>query len=275
MPIADRVEVRERKVQTMVATKTTTVTGEDGKPEHLKALVTFIHDPRHWLVQTYPDLFTPAGPARTRAKTPPRRRAAARAPSPARPPWKPLVRLDTRAAPTFTVRIREDAYHDMADQAFSMRTTGFEIGGGLFGAPVRDSDTTLTVRYAGEPGPGARTSPSGMRVDCEHIRREASRLKRTGSPVDHVGHWHTHPSPDASGEPSPADLQFFAWDCREWHLFGRSMQHHVGLILTPKWDRDSRCESYVSWAKPNVHAWHMQAVSDDQFICTRAKVVRC
>jgi hypothetical protein len=27
--------------------------------------------------------------------------------------------------------------------------------------------------------------------------------------------------------------------------------------------------------KPNVHAWHMQAVADDQFIRTRAKVVRC
>jgi len=42
-----------------VATKTTTVRGEDGKPERLIAGVSFVHDPGHWLLKTYPDLFAP------------------------------------------------------------------------------------------------------------------------------------------------------------------------------------------------------------------------
>ena len=50
---------------------------------------------------------------------------------------------------------------------------------------------------------------------------------------------------------------------------------YVGLILTPTWAQDRSFESYLSWVKPTVHAWHMRAVSEDQFICTRAEVVRC
>jgi hypothetical protein len=47
----------------------------------------------------------------------------------------------------------------------------------------------------------------------------------------------------------------------------RGIEHYVGLILTPTWERDSHTyESYPSWAKPIVHAWQMHAVGDDQFI---------
>lgn len=54
----------------VVATKTVTVKGEDGEPERLKAGQTFV-DAGHWLVKSYPELFTresDAGKHRTKAR---------------------------------------------------------------------------------------------------------------------------------------------------------------------------------------------------------------
>ena len=84
---------------------------------------------------------------------------------------------------------------------------------------------------------------------------------------------HTHPS--TNGQPSDGDLQFFAWDCREWHHWGRSMDNYIALILTPTWEADCARGGHLSWVKPKLNAWHTHAVSEDQFICTPAKVERC
>jgi proteasome lid subunit RPN8/RPN11 len=256
-----------------VATKTITVRNEYGKDETLKAGVTFVHDARHFLVTEYPHLFAREG-ARTQAKRPaarPRRSAPATRPSEAkRPMWTPLVRLSTSNAPTLTVQVRRDAYLSMTDQAFTQRGR-VETCGALFGIPAKDGPPT--IRRAGSPGPKARATESSVHVDCDHVRRKAAELERRDAIDRWVGSWHTHPSGD--GQPSRGDLQFFAWDCREWHHMGRSMDHYIALILTPNlqpvWGRGA----YLSWAKPTIHAWHMHAVADDQFICTRAEVERC
>jgi hypothetical protein len=158
----------------MVATRTATVTGEDGNPERIVAGVTWVHDPRHWLVRTYPHLFAREGAARTRAKAPPRRRSRAGAPArqTQRPMWKPLVRLDLRAEPTFNVRITDKAYLAITDLAFGERGAA-ETGGALFGIPAT-RDAPLKIRRAGLPGPKALTSRSRMLPDLEHTRREAA-----------------------------------------------------------------------------------------------------
>jgi proteasome lid subunit RPN8/RPN11 len=267
---SSRVEVRGLS-RTMVCTKTTIVTNEHGQQERLKAGVTFIHDPRHWLVQTYPHLFAAAGPTRTRAKAAPRGRTAARAPRPTRPEWKPLVRLDTSAAPTFTAHITDKAYLAITDQAFGHRGE-IETGGALFGIPAA-KDAPLKIRRAGLPGPKARASESSMHVDCEHVRREALEAERDGRLDRWIGSWHTHPSAD--GLPSDNDLRFFAWDLRELHHMGRGQGDYIALIVTPKWESDYARGCRLSWVKPTLNAWRMYAVAEDQFICTRAEVVRC
>ena len=267
-------EIRSRDGASFVAIKTATVRNEYGKDETLKAGVTFVHDARHFLVTEYPHLFAREGAATRAKRTIPRRRSAAPA---TRPPerkprvWTPLVRLDTRDnAPTFTVRIAERAYLPITNQAFSQRGQ-LETGGALFGIPAKDD--APKIRHAGAPGPNARSSRSSMLPDLEHTRAEAIERERSGALDRWVGSWHTHPSGD--GLPSDRDLRFFAWDCRELHHMVRDMDHYIALIVTPNlqpvWGRDA----YLSWAKPTVHAWHMQAVADDQFICTRAQVERC
>jgi hypothetical protein len=141
-----------------------------------------------------------------------------------------------------------------------------------------------TVRHPGQGRPAhhpprqltrpkARATEFSVHVDCEHVRREAAELERRDAIDRWVGSWHTHPSGD--GQPSDSDLRFFAWDCRELHHMGRDMDHYIALIVTPNLRADWGRSAYLSWAKPTVHAWHMQAVADDQFICTRAQVVRC
>jgi proteasome lid subunit RPN8/RPN11 len=266
-----RQEIRSSGVS-FVATKTATVRSEYGNDELLKAGVTYVHNARHFLVTEYPHLFARVG-AGTRAKrtVAPNRRSAAPAPEPKRPMWTPLVRINLAAPATFTVHIADRAYVDMGTQAFGQRGT-LETGGPLFGIP--SNGDTLKVRRAGEPGPKARASEGSYHPDLEHTRRQAIDLQRRDAIDRWVGSWHTHPSGD--GQPSRGDLRFFAWDCREWHHMGRSIDNYVALILTPNWAQDrSTFESYLSWAKPTFKAWHMQAVSDDQFICTPAKVERC
>jgi hypothetical protein len=190
-----------------------------------------------------------------------------------RPRWNPLVRLDARSAPTFTVRLEREAYLSMVGQAFGQRGA-IETGGALFGIPAAERDDAVKVKQASEPGPRTRSSYSRMHVDVDHIRAEAIDLERRGALARWVGHWHTHPTV-RSGQPSEHDLRFFAWDCRELHHMGRSMDHFIGLILTPNWHTDrSTHEPYACWARPTLHAWHMHPVSDDQFICTRANIER-
>ena len=113
------------------------------------------------------------------------------------------------------------------------------------------------------------TSTHTIEVDCDAIRHEDATLERSGSPRRWIGHWHTHPGSDAPARPSKRDREFFAWDCREWIAAGRSAEHYVALIFTPKWD--SR-EGRPSWVHPIVTGWHMQAVAADQFILTPANV---
>jgi proteasome lid subunit RPN8/RPN11 len=266
---SQRLEVRSEG-RSLVATRTITVKGEDGRPEQLVAGQTFVHDPRHWLVKTYPHLFAPASD-RTRADKATSRRTATASPVRKPPNWKPLVRLSTSTAPTVTVEIRRDAYLSMTNQAFTQRGT-VETGGPLFGIPA-SRDAPPKIRRAGEPGPKARASGRSYHPDLEHTRREAIDLERNGGIDRWIGSWHTHPSTD--GQPSDGDLQFFAWDCRELHHIGRSMDNYIALILTPNWESDYARGCHLSWVKPTLNAWHMQAVSDDQFICTPAKVERC
>jgi proteasome lid subunit RPN8/RPN11 len=280
---------RARARGMMVATKTVTVTGEDGSPERLKAGQTFVVR-GHWLVETYPDLFVPEqGAERARsepadlarelqvrkqtiAASPVAAPAALNLPLPSEPKkWKPLVRLNTSLEPTFTVNLSGKARDLIGDLAFSARGE-HETGGGLFGPPARKRDGTAEIRTAGEPGPRSKHEPFRITMDLEHIRREAGRLQRMGSDARWVGSWHTHPS--GNGEPSPPDLEFFAWDCREQSLHGKQpITHYVALILTPTRDcRPWTYEPFMSWIRPNIHAWHVRAVSDDQFICRRAAV---
>lgn len=255
-----------------VATKTITVRNEYGQDETVTAGVTFVHDARHFLVTEYPHLFARVG-ARTQARAAPRRRTTARTtrtPTSA-PMWKPLVRLDTGAAPTFTVRLTRKAYLAIADQAFGQRGE-METGGALFGIPAA-KDASLKIRRAGAPGPNARASRSSMRPDLEHVRREAFEAERNGGLDRWVGSWHTHPT--KNGQPSDSDLRFFAWDCRELHHMGRGTGDYIALIVTPNWQRDYGRDSHLCWARPTLHAWRMYAVAEDQFIVERAEVVRC
>jgi hypothetical protein len=151
-----------------------------------------------------------------------------------------------------------------------------ETGGGLFGVPAREREDTLTVARALEPGPNTRGGLGRVRVDLAHIRAEDAALERIGNDERWIGTWHTHPgAPDGTGIPSKNDLEFWACDCRELRLAGRSSPHYVGLILTPRWVRDNyTCEREASWVRPAVYAWHMRAVADDQFIVTPARVER-
>lgn len=270
--VGTRLEVRSSDVS-FVAIKTITVRNEDGNDELLEAGVTFVHDARHFLVTEYPHLFARVGAATGAKRTaaPHRAAPAIRLPEPKRPVWKPLVRITPDAPASFTVHIADRTYVDMGTQAFGQRGT-LETGGPLFGIP--SNGDTLKVRRAGEPGPKARASEGTYLPDLAHARRQAIDLQRRDAIDRWVGSWHTHPSGD--GQPSRPDLRFFAWDCREWHHMGRSIDNYVALILTPNWAQDrSTFETYLSWAKPTFNAWHMQAVSDDQFICTSAKVERC
>jgi proteasome lid subunit RPN8/RPN11 len=216
-------EIRGRDGVSFVAIKTATIRNEYGTEETVTAGVTHVHDGRHFLVTKYPHLFAREG-ARTRARAAPRRRTATSPPSTtaprSAPQWKPLVRLDTRAAPTVTVAITRRAYLEMTDQAFGQRGE-VETGGALFGIPAKDG--APKIRRAGSPGPKARASRSSMRPDLEHTRREAGELERNGGLDRWVGSWHTHPSAD--GLPSDNDVCFFAWDCRELHHMGRSMDN--------------------------------------------------
>jgi hypothetical protein len=285
MTVANGLARPPRKRVSFVATKTEIVRNEHGQDETLKAGQTYVHDDAHFLVLTYPHLFkrTDGRPMRQRSR-PARQEARTPAPRPARklertlarrprPRWNPLVRLDPLSAPTFTVQLSQGAYLSMTDQAFTQRGN-VETGGALFGIPAGERDDAVKVKQAADPGPRSRSSHGSMHVDCDHIRAEAVDRERRGALARWVGHWHTHPV-IGSGQPSERDLMFFAWDCRELHRMGRSMDHYIGLILTPNYDTNrSTHEPYVSWAKPTLHAWHMHPVSDDQFICTRANVER-
>ena len=258
-----------------VATKTATVRNEDGKDETIKAGTTWVYGARHFLVVTYPYLFERRGTRAARsAPQRPRRSTPARPARPASPTWKPLVRLSPDPS-GFTVRLSENAYQAMGDEAFGQRHRNIETGGALFGEPAKDSDQRVRVKRAGGPGPKARSGESWMHADTDHYRREAIELHRSGSPLRWIGDWHTHPTVD-SGWPSENDLRFFAWNCRELHHMGRSMNHYIGLILTPVRSQDRfTFEHTASWARPTITAWHMQAVGEDQFICAPAEVVRC
>jgi hypothetical protein len=293
MSVALRSNYQDRSAQRprmVVATKTVTVKEEDGTPCRLVAGQDRVLD-GHWLTRTYPDLFAPESEAsKYRSKRSSGRgdwRARLNLPdADDRRTWKPLVRLDIWAAPTFTVRLSRRAWDTMTDTAYAERLRSYrlgadrihETGGGLFGIPARDSDDIVTVQDASKPGPATRATASTVHVDLDHIRAEDAALERMGSDRRWIGCWHTHtttsPSDDAH-YPSSRDLQFFAADCREWRLAGRSPQHYIAFILTPTWEQNYRTfERYVSWIRPQLHAWHMQAVADDQFICTPAKVVR-
>jgi integrative and conjugative element protein (TIGR02256 family) len=263
-----RIEVRGAM---MAATRTTTVTGEDGKPEQLTAGVSRVAA-GHWLTTRYPELFVPE-PPRGKRRTAQRPRCSprsAQAPAPKRPTWRPLVRLDTRTTPTVTVPLTRRAYLDITDQAFGQRGQ-VETGGALFGIPAKDG--APKIRRAGSPGPNARASRSSMHPDLEHTRREALEAERDGRLDRWIGSWHTHPSAD--GLPSDSDLRFFAWDLRELHHVGRGQGDYIGLIVTPKWKSDYARGCHLSWVKPTLNAWRMYAVAEDQFICTRAELVRC
>lgn len=265
----------EQRGAMLAATKTTTVKGEDGKDETLIAGVSRVAA-GHWLTTRYPELFVPEPPrGKRRTSARPRRQARTRAAAPKRTPaaeWKPLVRLDTRTAPTFTVRLSERAYLGVTDQAFGQRGT-VETGGALFGIPAA-KDVPLKIRRVGVPGPKARATEGTMYFDVEHIRQEAIELEQRGGLDRWVGSWHTHPG-TLAGHPSQTDLRSFAWDCRRLRDMGRSMDNYIGLILTPAWHGVYGRDAYLSWVKPTVHAWRMYAVADDQFIVERAEVVRC
>jgi proteasome lid subunit RPN8/RPN11 len=250
----------------LVALKTCTVKGEGGAPERLVAGKSWV-DQHHFLVRTYPGLFglgvTRSRPSRSAALP-----AARAAPKPAG--WKPLVRHNPGAPAEFTVTLYRNARTLMAELAFLARGE-HETGGALFGPPAKRSSGKGEVRIAGEPGPAARSWRSAIKPDLEHIRREAAALERSGSDLRWVGHWHTHPG--GNGEPSKPDLEFFAADCREQTLHGHPLEHYVALILTPRrdWHRHDH-EPYMSWVKPELHAWHMRQLSDDEFTCQRAIV---
>jgi hypothetical protein len=273
----------------LAAVKTVTVTNEDGERETLFAGKTQCYvQEGHWLTRRYPHLFAPAGRAAPLRRSQPQPSAPAAEhetsrrewwkrlgldANPAeRQKWKPWIRFHDWAEPTFTIRLTSQAYRDMADQAYSERLTAYrrqaavnETGGALFGIPAGERDIAATVSSCGDPGPRTRTSPGRIHVDCDHIRRQAVALERSGSPQRWVGHWHTHPDPDSSGKPSPRDLEFFAWDQREWWLQGRFDEHYVALIVTPRWDEcPATCERFASWTRPNVHGWHMRAMTPDE-----------
>jgi hypothetical protein len=192
----------------------------------------------------------------------------------------PVVTLQQWALPTLTVHLSRPALNIMTTLAYTERLRSYreqgpihEVGGALFGYPARGQDRTVTVGRAGEPGPQAKAFVSGMELDLDHVRREDAQLEREGSELRWIGCWHTHPTDvGGSGRPSVNDLKFFAWDCRELELAGRSSDHHVALILTPTWD-EGNGERFVSWASPDIHGWHMQWNDDDEFICTPARVV--
>jgi proteasome lid subunit RPN8/RPN11 len=254
----------------MVATRTTTVTGEDGESVELVAGQSFVHVPGHWLIQQHPDLFAPAGHGRHRAKpAPPRRRATTRSRRPLELPREPLVRFDDSRPSAVRVELRRDAYHTMGDYTYGPGSEA-ETGGGLFGYAYSPKTNMIVVREALGPGPATAAWHAALRIDHAHIDRQAERYKADGVDKALVGLWHSHPHP-ADDQPSDADLRVFAG----------LMQHHrtdhcVALILTPEWRQDyGTFESYASWAKPRVHGWHFHHVGDDQFICTRAEVIRC
>jgi Prokaryotic homologs of the JAB domain len=264
---------RERSA-TFVATETTVVLGEDGRSEALKAGQTFVHDARHYLVATYPDLFRRVTAPRERPG-----RAVQQPPAPATPrrtdssplqlprPWNPLVRLDMAAAPTFTVRIAERVYLAMGDKAYAQRGQ-VESGGYLFGrASGRASMTVCRTR----PLERAKATRTSLRFDVSDVLREAKQMHDdTGEPNGWIGLWHAHPVV-GDGQPSDADLRVFANQCRSLHEIAGELPQYVALILTPSWNRNQNtCEHYPSWARPTVHAWHMRALSDDQFVCNRA-----
>jgi hypothetical protein len=241
-----------------VAIKTATVRDEDGKDETVTAGVTHVHDARHFLVTEYPHLFAREGQTRKRAKAAPPRRTAFRSTSAPTPTWKPLVRLDPRAAPTFTAHITDKAYLAITDQAFGQRGE-VETGGALFGIPAT-RDAPLKIRRAGLPGPKARASESRMHVDCEHVRREALEAEGDGRLDRWIGSWHTHPSAD--GLPSDNALRFFAWDLRELHHMGRGQGDYIALIVTPNWQSDYTRGCHLNWTRPTLNAWRMYAVAD-------------
>jgi hypothetical protein len=56
---------------------------------------------------------------------------------------------------------------------------------------------------------------------------------------------------------------------------GRGQGDYIALIVTPNWESDYTRGCHLNWTRPTLNAWHMRGVSEDQFICTRAEVVRC
>ena len=75
---------------------------------------------------------------------------------------------------------------------------GSETGGILLGY---DSEDTIAVTTAGDPGPRANRRPDGFLRDLARARRLADEVyERDGSVW--IGEWHTH----TSGPPTPSDI---------------------------------------------------------------------
>jgi hypothetical protein len=144
----------------LVATKTTTVRDEDGAQERLTADTSFVQA-GHWLTTRYPDLFVPgsewakyhqAGNTRSSDGRGDWRGQLNLPASDDRPKWKPLVRFQDWAEPTFTIRLTRQAFRDMADLAYAQRLLAYrnqapvnETGGALYGVPAGSRDTTVTI----------------------------------------------------------------------------------------------------------------------------------
>jgi hypothetical protein len=207
----------------MVCAKSAAVTGEDGAEVRLIAGQSFVNK-SHFLVSTYPELFRPE----TRT---PKRSKASHTPSRSQKPkqWNPLVRLDTRSEPSFTVTLSRNARSTIGDLAFSARGN-HEVGGALFGASaseVRVSQPSLDPGRAATATASTSTlTPSGRRPACSgskgptsarpvrgtHTRAQpANRPRRTWSSSARTAASsacrttsHSSPRPHGTTTPQPA-----------------------------------------------------------------------
>jgi hypothetical protein len=250
-----------------VATKTITVRGEDGKDERLVAGSTYVHDARHFLVTSYPELFkrTDGRPMKPRSRpTRQATRTPARRPLELPPPRLPCPRvvLLSDRAPSLTVQLRERAREAVRDAGFWTRD-GNERGGGLFGEAHTANPSEIVVTRACGPGPRSTYSPNWFKSDIDHYLREEN------GPVRWVGDWHCHPG-NSPGRPSEGDLKGWA---RALQVYGpeRGLTHYVGLILTAPYKQDYASELRQDWNHPQLHPWVLRNTFD-RWICEPAKV---